>query len=104
VLANFDGKIKNDTKVSGQFQVDFYNVFNRANFINPNVALPGLLGTSTADNQLQPGVPFSRARAGTFGIISAADIGRVIQFSLTLGFNEGLPGEEVRIGCLSDSP
>lgn len=80
---------KNETKVSGQLQVDFYNVFNRANFINPTASLPGLLGTSTADNQLQPGVPFSRSTAGTFGVISAADVGRIIQFSFTLRFNDG---------------
>ena len=76
-------------KVSGEFQADFYNLFNRANFSNPTAALPGSLGTSIADNQLQPGVPFTRASAGSFGIVSAADPGRLIQFSLTLRFNDG---------------
>lgn len=76
-------------KISGQFQIDFYNIFNRANFLNPTAALPNALGTSAADNQHQPGMPFTRASAGTFGIITAADTGRLIQFSLTLRINDG---------------
>jgi hypothetical protein len=77
------------SKLSGEFQIDLYNVFNRANFINPTAALPGLLGTSTSDNQLQPGRPFTKASAGSFGILSAADVGRVIQFSFTVRLNQG---------------
>jgi hypothetical protein len=76
-------------KTRGQIRVDFYNLFNRANFTNPTVSLPGILGISAADNQLQPHVPFTRAAAGSFGVVTAADTGRLIQFSFTLRFNEG---------------
>jgi hypothetical protein len=75
--------------ILGEFQVDIFNLFNRANFVNPTVALPGALGTNAAGNQLQPGVPFTRAAAGSFGVITAADPGRLIQFSLTLKFKNG---------------
>ncbi|MDQ3802626.1 MAG: carboxypeptidase-like regulatory domain-containing protein [Acidobacteriota bacterium] len=78
-----------DEKLLGEFQVEFFNLFNRANFNNPTTSLPGSLGTNPAQNQLQPGAPFTRAAAGSFGIITAADPGRLIQFSLTLRFNEG---------------
>lgn len=46
-------------------------------------------GQSAADNQIQPGVPFKRAGTGAFGFITAADQGRLIQFSLTLKLNKG---------------
>jgi Carboxypeptidase regulatory-like domain len=78
-----------EKSMSAQFQVDIFNVFNRANFINPTVSLPGTVGTSTVDNQLQPGVPFTRAAAGTFGRLTTADVGRFIQFSVTFRLNDG---------------
>lgn len=83
------GKLINKETVSGEFQVDIFNLFNRANFSNPTAALPGLLGTNATENQHQPGVPITRAAAGTFGYITAADQGRLIQFSVTLRFNNG---------------
>jgi hypothetical protein len=78
----------NKEKTLAEFQIDIFNVFNHANFNNPTAVLPGLLGTSVAD-QLQPGAPFTRAAAGAFGIVTAADPGRLIQFTLTLKFNKG---------------
>jgi hypothetical protein len=75
--------------VMGEFRVDFFNLFNRANFSNPTASLPNALGTSTQDNQIQPGVAFTRPAAGAFGIINAADTARQIQFSFTLKFNDG---------------
>ena len=74
---------------SGQFQIDIFNVFNHTNFFNPTVALPGRLGTDTLAGEIQPGVPLSRAAAGSFGMLSAADSGRTIQFSFTLRLNNG---------------
>lgn len=75
--------------VAADLRVDFFNLFNRANFGNPTAVLPDALGTSAADNKIQPGAPFSRAAAPTFGVITAADPGRLIQFSFTLKFKGG---------------
>jgi len=71
---------------SVDFRVDFYNLFNRANFGNPAASLPNALGASAADNQIQPGAPFARPAARSFGVITAADPGRLIQFSVVLKF------------------
>lgn len=67
-----------------ELKVDVYNVFNRANFANPIVSLPGM---DAASNQIQPGTPFGPLSAGSFGIVSAAELGRRIQFSIVLKFN-----------------
>lgn len=75
--------------ITADFKVEFFNLLNRANFINPPATLPNALGTSVADNQLQPGAPFTRKAAGAFGIFNAADTGRQIQLSLTFNFFEG---------------
>jgi hypothetical protein len=77
------------TKISGEFQIDVYNLLNRANFSNPTVALPNVLGIDEAGNQLQPGRSFNKINAGSFGVLSAADNGRIIQFSFTLRLNQG---------------
>jgi len=81
--------LPNKEKMRGEFQVEIFNLFNRANFINPTAVLPGLLGTNVAENQLQPGVPFTRTAAGNFGVVTAADPGRLIQVSFTVRFNQG---------------
>ncbi|HZN05440.1 MAG TPA: carboxypeptidase-like regulatory domain-containing protein [Pyrinomonadaceae bacterium] len=73
----------------GEFQVEIFNVFNHTNFSNPVALLTSPLGTSTADNQLQPRAAFTRGAAGSFGVINAAETGRIIQFSFTLKFNKG---------------
>lgn len=70
-------------------KVEFFNLFNRANFTNPTVALPNALGTATTSNQIQPGAPFTSTAAPGFGVITAAEPGRQIQFSIVLRFNEG---------------
>jgi hypothetical protein len=82
--------------MSAQFQIDIFNIFNRTNFINPTAPLPGLLGTSISDNQLQPGVPFNRGAAGAFGVLAAADRGRAIQFSVTFRLNDGFTNYRIR--------
>jgi hypothetical protein len=79
----------NNEKLLGEFQVDIFNVLNHTNFSNPATVLSSALGTSLADNQLQPGVPFTRAGIGGFGTLNSAEQGRLIQFSLTLRFNNG---------------
>jgi len=76
--------------VSADLKIEITNIFNRANFGNPTATLPNVLGTGAAGDRIQPGVPFTRLTAGqTFGVISAAEAGRQIQFSLTFKFNEG---------------
>jgi hypothetical protein len=75
--------------ISAEFKVEIFNVFNRANFTNPTASLPNTLPADTLANQIQPGMPFTRAKAGSFGIINAADPGRQIQFSLSFRLNEG---------------
>jgi hypothetical protein len=81
--------LETEKGMSAQLQIDIFNVFNRTNFNNPTSAIPGLLGTSSADKQIQPNVPLTRATAGAFGILSSADPGRVVQFSFTLRLNDG---------------
>jgi hypothetical protein len=76
-------------RVAAELKLEIFNLFNDANFNNPTVALPNALGTSSVDNQIQPGVPFARPSAGAFGIIIAADPGRQFQLSFTLRFNQG---------------
>ncbi len=79
----------NKEKMLGEFQVEVFNIFNHTNFNNPATVLTSVLGTNLAENQLQPGVPFTRAGVGTFGTLNGAEPGRIIQFSLTLKFNNG---------------
>jgi hypothetical protein len=75
-----------------EFRGELYNAFNRANFSNPPAVLSNALGTGT--NQIQPGVSYSSAAAGSaFGVINSTvskDVGlgaqRQMQFSLRLNF------------------
>jgi hypothetical protein len=71
----------------GEFQVEIFNVFNHTNFANPAALITSPLGTNA--DQLQPGVAFTRAAAGSFGVITGAESGRLVQFSFTLKFNKG---------------
>jgi hypothetical protein len=76
-------------KTLAEFQVEIFNVFNHTNFSTPPTLLNSRLGTSAANNELQPGVAFTHAAAGSFGVINAAEAGRIIQFSFTFKFNKG---------------
>ncbi|HJZ97505.1 MAG TPA: TonB-dependent receptor [Candidatus Solibacter sp.] len=75
-----------------EFRAEFYNLFNRANFLNPPAVLANGLGI--ASNQLQPGQPYSASIAGAaFGVFNSTvskDVGlgaqRQIQLSLRLNF------------------
>lgn len=78
-------------RVNFEFRTEIYNLFNRANFANPPSTLPNNL-TSSASS-FQPGVPFSEANVGTFGVINGT-VGRTvglgtnrqIQFAARLNF------------------
>lgn len=78
-----------NTGIGVDFKIEAANLFNHANFNNPTATLPNALPASTTDSQLQPGLGFTRATAGTFGVITAADPGRQIQVSLTFRFKNG---------------
>jgi len=71
----------------GEFQVEIFNVFNHTNFSNPATLLSSPLGAGVGE--LQPGVAFTRTAAGSFGVITGAETGRLVQFSFTLKFNKG---------------
>ena len=81
------GDGKEQKGFSAQVQIDIFNVFNRANFGLPVSTLRDALGTN--NDQLQPGVGFTRTAASNFGVLTSADPGRVFQFSLTLRLNNG---------------
>lgn len=78
-------------KMNIELRSEVYNLFNRANFANPAVTLPSTL-TGTAASQ-QPGVPFSTANVGQFGVINGT-VGRTVglgtnrqlQFAARLNF------------------
>jgi TonB dependent receptor len=76
-----------------KFNVDITNVFNWTNFRMPSAKLPNMLGMDVSANELQPGLPFTQAAAGSFGIFTRtfkrkSDLGssRQIQFGLSLNF------------------
>lgn len=79
-------------RVRLQFRAEAYNIFNRANFLNPPVRLANALGTGAG--QLQPGQAFTASAAGGgFGVINSTverTIGlgtsRQMQLSLRLEF------------------
>jgi Carboxypeptidase regulatory-like domain len=82
---------------SVEFRAEFFNILNRANFVNPPAQLGNVLPTTiaglTASNTLQPGQPFTTATRGSFGVLNstvAQTVGlgtnRQIQFALRLNF------------------
>lgn len=96
-------------RVNLEFRSEFYNILNKANFANPPVSLPNALpsavlnkdgsvrinsnGTVSLNGSFQPGQPFTRSAAASFGILNSTvtrDVGigtnRQIQLSLRLNF------------------
>lgn len=78
-------------RVGAEFRAEAYNLFNKANFLNPVVRLNNVLGTGTG--QLQPGQAYNATTGGSFGSVlqtveSAVGLGaqRQIQLSLRLTF------------------
>jgi hypothetical protein len=77
-----------------EFRTEIFNVFNTANFANPSATLNNALGNNPAQNQIQPGQPFTQAAAGaTFGLLRQTvertvglGTNRQIQFALRLNF------------------
>jgi len=82
----FDGE-ERKMPFSAQLQIDIFNVFNHANFGIPVSTLRNALGTDA--DQVQPGIAFTRPASKNFGMLTSADPGRVLQFSLTLRLNNG---------------
>src|SRR5580765_1122048 len=79
-----------------EFRAEIFNVFNTANFSNPNATLPNSLPTNalTEANKVQPGQAFTAGAAGTaFGVLTST-VGRTvglgtarqIQFAFRLNF------------------
>jgi hypothetical protein len=79
-----------------EFRTEIFNLFNTANFSNPNATLPNALPSAalTEANKLQPGQPFSTATAtSAFGALTST-VGRTvglgtarqIQFAFRINF------------------
>jgi hypothetical protein len=79
-----------------EFRAEIFNLFNTANFANPNATLPNSIPTTalTEANKVQPGQPFTAAAAGSaFGALTST-VGRTvglgtarqIQFAFRLNF------------------
>ena len=78
-----------------ELRAEVFNLFDAANFSNPNATLPNALpsNSTTETNKLQPGQPFTAAGAGVFGTITstvARTVGmgtsRQVQFALRMNF------------------
>ena len=79
-----------------EFRAEIFNLFNTANFTNPNATLPNALPTTalTEANKVQPGQAFTAGAAGSaFGALTST-VGRTvglgtarqIQFAFRLNF------------------
>ena len=78
-------------RVNLQFRAETYNIFNRANLLNPIGRLNNVLGTT--GNTLQPGQPYTASTGGSFGQViqtveNVVGLGasRQIQFALRITF------------------
>lgn len=62
-----------------EFRAEIFNLFNTANFSNPVGTLPQAIPNNslTEDNRVQPGQPYTRAAAGTFGTLTGT-VGRTV--------------------------
>lgn len=62
-----------------EFRAEIFNLFNTANFSNPVGTLPQAIPNTslTEDNRVQPGQPYTRAAAGTFGTLTGT-VGRTV--------------------------
>jgi hypothetical protein len=79
-----------------EFRAEIFNLFNTANFSNPNATLPNALPTTatTEANKVQPGQAFTTGAAGSaFGALTST-VGRTVglgtarqvQFALRVNF------------------
>jgi hypothetical protein len=93
-LGQFDLTLHKKFTLTERFNTEFrfeaYNLFNRANFLNPVARLNNVLGTGT--NQLQPGQAYTPVTGGSFGTVlqtveSAVGLGAQRQIQLSLRFN-----------------
>jgi Carboxypeptidase regulatory-like domain/TonB-dependent Receptor Plug Domain len=80
---NFDLAFSKTTaiteKVKIEFRAEFFNLFNHANFLNPNVVNNG-------DGTLAAGAPGTNINSGSFGLITGTYDPRIIQLALRLSF------------------
>ena len=78
-----------------ELRIEVFNLFNRANFLNPAATLPNAIPSNalTEANKLQPGQAFSAASGGVFGTLQST-VGRTVglgtarqvQFAFRLNF------------------
>jgi hypothetical protein len=78
-----------------EFRAEIFNLLDTVNFSNPVGTLPQAIPTNslTEANRVQPGQPYTRAAAGTFGTLTGT-VGRTVglgtprqaQFALRLSF------------------
>ena len=78
-----------------EFRGEVFNLFNTNNFANPPAVLPQAIpGSSTAEsNRIQPGIRYTTASSGTFGILNSTvtkSVGlgtnRQVQFAVRFNF------------------
>jgi hypothetical protein len=63
-----------------EFRAEVFNLFNTANFNNPNATLPNAIPTTATSeaNKVQPGQPFTAGSAGsTYGLLTST-VGRTV--------------------------
>jgi hypothetical protein len=80
---NFDLAFSKTTAINErlklEFRAEFFNIFNHANFLNPNVVNNG-------DGTLAGGAPGTNINSGNFGQVSGTYDPRIIQFGVRLAF------------------